>query len=100
MSTLAEIEAVLPKLSPDELARVEAALHRLRHQREADARFDAQPWPSTPQDIAGLLSELDSPPPLLSPEAAERFDSWRSTERERQKALFLNGSEHTRKLFA
>jgi len=92
MSTLAEIEAALPKLLPEELARVEAALHRLRHPHEADARFDGQPWPSTPQEIAGMISKLDSLPPLLTPEEAERFDSWRAAERERQKAL-VNKSE-------
>ena len=99
MSTLAEIEAVLPKLSPDELARVEAVLNRLRHEREVDSRFDGQPWPATPQETAAELAEMDALPPLLSPEEADRFDAWLVAERERQKALAKSGGEEIAKLF-
>ena len=99
MSTLAEIEAALPKLSPEELARIEASLRRLLHQREVEARFDGQPWPSTPPEIAAMLAEVDGLPPLLAPEEAERFDAWHAAERERQKALFHDGGERANKLF-
>ena len=99
MSTLAEIEAALPTLLPDGLARIEAALTRLRHQREVEARFDGRPWPSTREEIAAELAELDSLPSLLAPDEAKRFDAWHTAERERQKALSLNGSEHVRELF-
>ena len=100
MSTLAEIEAVLPKLSSGELARVERVLHRLRHEREVDTRFDGQPWPASPQEIAVELSEMDALPPLLLPAEADRFDAWLAAERERQKALAKNRGEETSKLFA
>jgi len=99
MSTLAEIEAALPKLSPEELVRVEAALHRLHHKGEMDVRFDGQPWPSTREEIAVELAEVDSLPPLLSPEEADRFDAWLAAERERQKALARNRGEEISKLF-
>ena len=77
MNTLAEIEAVLPTLSPEELARVEAVLHRLRHERDADARFDGRPWPSNSREVKAILTELDALPPLLAPDEAEKFDAWR-----------------------
>ena len=99
MSTLAEIEAVLPKLSPEELARVEAVLHRLRHEREVDARFDGQPWPATPQETAAELARMDALPPLLLPEDADRFDAWLAAERERQKALTQSSGEEIARLF-
>lgn len=99
MSTLAEIEAALPTLSPEGLARIEAALHRLRHQRAVEARFDGRPWPSTPQEIAAMLAELDVLPPLLAPEEAKRFDAWQAAERERQKALFHDDGARVHKLF-
>ena len=99
MSTLAEIEAVLPKLSPDELARVEAVLHRLRHEYEVDARFDGQPWPATPQETAAELAETDALQPLLSPQEADRFDAWLAAERERQKALAHSNGEEIARLF-
>ncbi len=54
MSTLSEIEAGLPMLSAEELARVEVTVHRLQregrallHRESADARFDGRPWPKT-----------------------------------------------------
>lgn len=87
MSAPAEIEAALPTLSPDELARIEAALCRLRHPRAVEARFDGRPWPSTAPEIAAMFAELDVLPALLAPEEAERFDAWHAAERERQKAL-------------
>jgi hypothetical protein len=99
MSTLAEIEAVLPKLSPEELARVEAALRRLGHEREAEVRFDGEPWPSSREEIAALLDRIDALPALLTPEEADRFDAWHVAERDRQKVLFQNGSDHLRTLF-
>lgn len=99
MSTLTEIEAVLPKLSPEELARVEAALRRLRHGCDDDVRFDGQPWPSSREEIAAMLARMDALPSLLTPEEAERFDAWHSAERERQKALFKNGGDNLHTLF-
>src|SRR2546422_11309437 len=99
MSTFAEIEAALPKLSSEELARLDAALQRVRHGREVDVRFDGQPWPSTSEAVEAMLAEMDALPPLLAPEDAERFDAWRSAERERQKALFHNGGNRVRTLF-
>ena len=99
MSTRTEIEAVLPKLSPGELARVEAVLHRLRHEREVDARFDGQPWPATPLETAAELAEMDALPPLLSPAEADRFDAWLAGERERQKTLAKRSGEAISTLF-
>ena len=62
MSTLAEIEAALPSLSAEELARIEATLQRLRRDRGLDARWDCPdvrldglPWPKGPEEIAALL---------------------------------------------
>ena len=40
MSTVAEIEEVLPKLSTDELMHIEAALHRLQRERGSGIIFD------------------------------------------------------------
>src|SRR5882672_3667027 len=94
MSTVAEIEAALPSLSAEELARVEATLHRVQRERgmdapqgETDIRLDGSPWPKTPQEIAVLLAELDALPAVLTPEEAHRFEEWRVSEKERQKAL-------------
>src|SRR5258708_1792032 len=99
MSTIAEIEAGLPKLSPEELVRVETVLHRLLHDRDVAARFDGHPWPATPQEIAEGLAGMDALPPLLSPEQADRFDAWLPAERERQKALAKSSGEEISKLF-
>jgi len=99
MSTLAEIEAVLPKLSAEELARVEAVLRRLRQERAVDARFDGQPWPATPQETEAELAKTDALPPLLSREEAERFDAWLAAERERQKVLAKDSVGEISKLF-
>jgi hypothetical protein len=94
MSTLAEIEAALPTLSAEELARVEVAVRRLQRELEmpvhpegADARFDGRSWPKTGEEITALLAELDALPPLLTAQDADRFEKWRVEERERQKSL-------------
>src|SRR5713101_7993650 len=75
MSQCAEIEAAIPSLSAEELARIEATLHRVLRARgldappsDADVRLDGRPWPKTPEEIATLLAELDALPPLLTPE--------------------------------
>ena len=100
MSTLAEIEAALPSLSAEELARVESALHRLQRERGRDKRLDGQPWPATAREITSLLAELDSLPPLLTPEDSDRFEAWRSAEKQRQKALSAAGSQSVGELFS
>jgi len=99
MRTLAEIEAVLPNLSTEELARVEAMLHRLRQERAFDARFDGQPWPATPEETEAELAKADALPPLLSGEEADRFDAWLATERERQKGMAKQNTQRISKLF-
>jgi hypothetical protein len=100
MSTLAEIEAALPSLSADELARVQLALERLRRERGRDERLDGQLWPSTPQEFAVLLAELDSLPPLLTPEDSDRFEAWRAAEKQRQKAMASDSSRSVGELFS
>lgn len=50
MSTVAEIEAVLPNLSAEDLLRVEAALHRLQRSRGVGIIFD---------DAYGIWTEDD-----------------------------------------
>ncbi|MEA3209832.1 MAG: hypothetical protein QOE70_2889 [Chthoniobacter sp.] len=50
MSTLAEIEQALPKLTSEEIMRVEAALHRLQRQRGIGIIYD---------DAYGLWTEDD-----------------------------------------
>ncbi len=94
MSTLAEIEAALPMLSAEELARVDVILHRLQRERETpvhtegvDARFDDRPSPKTVEEITALLAELDALPPLLTAHDADRVEAWRVKEKERQKSL-------------
>ena len=66
MSRCAEIEAAILSLSAEELARVEATLHRVLRARGfdavpngADVRLDGLPWPETPEE-------------------AERFEAWRA----------------------
>jgi len=93
MSTVTEIEASLPLLSAAELARVEAALHRLQRERGLETRLDGRPWPATPEETAALLAELDSLPALLTPEEADRFDAWRAAEKERQRAISTRRSQ-------
>jgi len=99
MSTLAEIEAALPSLSPEELAQVESTLRRLQREHGFETRFDGQPWPTTPREVTALLAELDSLPPLLNPEEAERLDAWRAEEKRRQKALSAAANEDASRLF-
>ncbi len=43
MSTVNEIEAALPTLSPDDLRRVEAAVHRARQQQGTSLAREAHP---------------------------------------------------------
>ena len=107
MSTLAEIEAALPSLSAKELARVEATLQRIQRERgsetprsQADIRIDGRAWPQTPEEIAGLLAELDALPPLLTPQEADRFEAWRAAEKERQKALSMSSGQAIGQIFA
>lgn len=100
MSRLAEIEAALPSLSTEELARVESALERLRRERGRDVRLDGKPWPATPQELAILFAEIDSMPPLLSPEESARFEEWRAAEKQRQKALSAAGGGAVGELFS
>jgi len=50
MSTLAEIEEVLPRLSVEELMRVESLLHKLQRQRHVGVIYD---------DAYGLWTEED-----------------------------------------
>ena len=50
MSTLAEIEQALPKLTSEEIMRVEAALHRLQRERGVGIIYD---------DAYGLWTEDD-----------------------------------------
>jgi len=50
MSTVAEIEAVLPQLSNQDLLRVEQALHAIYRQRQNGIIYD---------DAYGVLSEAD-----------------------------------------
>jgi hypothetical protein len=100
VATLAEIEAILPTLSPDELARVEALLHRLGYNHHSDARFDGRSWSASPAETNAELDQIDRLPPLLSPEEADRFNAWLANERERQKALAKSGSAQISKLFS
>ena len=99
MSTLAEIEAALPSLSLEELARIESVLRRLQRERGLDARLDGRPWPTTPQDVAALLAELDLLAPLMTPEEADRFEVWRAEEKHRQKALSAVADRNASQLF-
>ena len=99
MKTLTEIEAVLPRLSCEELARVRDLLQRLLPESAADPRFDGRPWPASSQSIADELAEIDALPPLLSAEEADRLDGWIRAERERQKSLAQPRGMHVSKLF-
>jgi len=57
MSTLAEIEAVLPTLSTEDLMRVEAALHRVQRERGAGIIFDDTYGVWTEEDQASVAAE-------------------------------------------
>jgi hypothetical protein len=105
--SLAEIEAALPELSAVELARVEAALNRVRRERGAhahsgdrDVRLDGKRWPGSPEETAALLTELDALPPLLTPEEATRFEEWRLAEKELQKRLSAGSGGDISHIFA
>ena len=94
MSTLAEIEAALPMLSAEELARVKVTVHRLQRESGAparleaiDMRLDGQPWPNSVEEITTLLAELDALPPLLTVQDTDRLEAWRVEEKQRQKVL-------------
>jgi hypothetical protein len=63
MSTLAEIEEVLPRLSVEELMRVESLLHKLQRQRHAGVIYD---------DACGLWTEEDQA--SVAAEAWEALD--------------------------
>ena len=63
MSTVAEIEEILPKLSPEELMRVEAALHAVQRQRGGTILYD---------DAYGLWTEDDQA--SVTAEAWDRLD--------------------------
>jgi hypothetical protein len=56
MSTLAEIEAAVPSLTPQELERLEALLRELRHQRKAPASV-----PTNLANFAGALRLSEDP---------------------------------------
>ena len=71
MSTIAEIEAVLPKLTSEELARVEQAVHNQYRQRDGGIVYD---------DAHGVVSEAD----LIS-SADEAFQSYDRAEEENAK---------------
>ena len=90
MSTVAQIEAALLRLSANELARVEVVLRRLRSEGALETRFDGQRWPAASDEFEALVAELDRLPPLLGKEEADRLDAWRAAERERQKNLVAN----------
>ena len=70
MSTVAEIEEVLPKLSPEELMRVEAALHAVQRQRGGGILYDDAYGVWTEDDQASVASEawscLDDEKPAQS----------------------------------
>ena len=107
MSKCAEIEAAIPSLSAEELARIDATLHRVLRARgldvppnDAGVRLDGRPWPTTLEEITALLAELDTLPPLLTSEEADRFDAWRVAEKERQKALSAISGQGVGQLFA
>ncbi len=57
MSTVADIEAVLPKLSAEDLLRVEAALHRLQRSRGVGILFDDAYGIWTEDDQASVAAE-------------------------------------------
>ena len=70
MSTVAEIEEVLPKLSPVELMRVEAALHAVQRQRGGAILHDDAYGVWTEDDQASVAAEawdcLDGEKPAQS----------------------------------
>ncbi len=57
VSTIAEIEAILPKLSAEELVRVEKAVHRQFRQRGSGIVYDDSYGVATEAD---LIAEADA----------------------------------------
>jgi hypothetical protein len=57
MSTLTEIEAALTKLTPEELMRLEAALHKLQRERKVGIIFDDAYGVWTEGDQVSLVAE-------------------------------------------
>ena len=67
MSTLAEIEEVLPRLTVEELMRVESLLHKLQRQRRVGVIYDDACGLWTVEDQASVVAEawdvIDGNPP-------------------------------------
>jgi hypothetical protein len=57
MSTVAEIDAALPKLTADELARVEHAVHKLYRQRGGGIIYDDSHGTVTEEDLIASADE-------------------------------------------
>ena len=57
MSTVAEIEEVLPKLSTEELMHIEATLHRLQRKRGTGIIFDDAYGVWTDDDQTSVAAE-------------------------------------------
>jgi hypothetical protein len=57
MSTFAEIEEVLPRLTVEELMRVESLLHKLQRQRHAGVIYDDAYGVWTDEDQASISVE-------------------------------------------
>lgn len=57
MSTIAEIEEVLPRLTVDELMRVESLLHKLQRQRQVGVMYDDAYGVWTEEDQASVAAE-------------------------------------------
>jgi hypothetical protein len=57
MSTFAEIEEVLPRLTTEELMRVESLLHKLQRQRHTGAIYDDAYGVWTEEDQASVATE-------------------------------------------
>ena len=57
MSTVAEIEEVLPKLSTEEVMHIEAALHRLQRERGTGIIFDDAYGVWTEEDQTSVAAE-------------------------------------------
>ena len=57
MSTVAEIEAALPKLTAEELARVEHAVHKLYRQRGGGIIYDDSHGMMTEEDLIASADE-------------------------------------------
>lgn len=57
MSTFAEIEEVLPRLTAEELMRVESLLHKLQRQRHTGVIYDDAYGVWTEEDQASVAAE-------------------------------------------